>query len=57
MEILEAMIENGNTKEEMKYWTENHKTTDAIYDAPIEEIENRIVMLKREKESDDAEEE
>ena len=25
MEILEAMIENGNTEEEIQQWTENHR--------------------------------
>ena len=57
MEILEATIENKNTKEEIEQWTENHKVTVAIYDAPIKEIENRIITLKKEKEADDAEQE
>ena len=57
MEILEAMIENKNTEEEIEQWTENHKAAVAIYDAQIEEIENRIITLKREKEADDAEQE
>ena len=26
MEILEAMIENENTEEEIQQWTENHRT-------------------------------
>ena len=34
MEILEAMIENENTEEEIEHWTENHKAAAvAIYDA------------------------
>ena len=55
MEILEKMIENENTEEEIEQWTENHRAAVAIYDAPIEEIAKRIVVLKREKEADDAE--
>ena len=55
MEILEAMIENENTEEEIEQWTENHRAAVAIYDAQIEDIENRIITLKREKEADDAE--
>ena len=46
MEILEVMIENENTEEEIKQWTEKHRPAVAIYDVPIEEIENRIVSLK-----------
>ena len=57
MKILEAMIENENTEEEIEQWTENHRAAVAIYDAQIEEIENRIITLKREKEADDAEQE
>ena len=57
MEILEAMIENENTEEEIEQWTENHRAAVVIYDAPIEEIENKIVTMKREKEADDAEQE
>ena len=57
MEILEAMIKNENTEEEIEQWTENDRTAVAIYDAQIEEIENRIITLKREKEADDAEQE
>ena len=57
MEILEAMIENENTEEEIEQWTENHRAAVAIYDAQIEEIENGIITLKREKEVDDAEQE
>ena len=57
MEILEAVIENKNTEEEIEQWTENHRAAVAIYDAQIEEIENRIITLKREKEADDAEQE
>ena len=49
MEILEAMTEKGNTEEEIEQWTENHRAAVAIYDAQIEEIENRIVALKRER--------
>ena len=55
MEILEAMIENENTKEEIEQWAEKHRAAVAIYDTPFEEIENRIVTLKREKEAYDAE--
>ena len=50
MEILEAVIENKNTEEEIEQWTESHRAAVAIYDAPIEEIENRIVKLTRERE-------
>ena len=57
MEIVEEMIENENTEEAIELWTENHRAAVAIYDAPIEEIENRIITLKREKEADDAEQE
>ena len=42
MEILEAMIQNENTKEEIEQWTENHRAAVAIYAAQIEEIDNRI---------------
>ena len=54
MEILEAMIENETPKKN-EQWTEKHRAAVAIYDTPFEEIENRIVTLKREKEADDAE--
>ena len=37
MEIIEVMIENENTEEEIEQWTENHRAAVAIYDAPIEE--------------------
>ena len=57
MEILEAMIENKNTEEEIEQWTENHRAAVAIYDSQIEKIENSIITLKREKEADDAEQE
>ena len=57
MEILEVMKEKENTEEEIEQWTENHRAEVAIYDAPIEEIENRIVALKRETEADDADQE
>ena len=57
MEILETMIENENTNEEIKQWMENHRVATAIYDAPIEKIVNRFVTLKREKGADDAEQE
>ena len=57
MEILEAMIQNENTKEEIEQWTENHRAAVAIYDAPIEEIENRIITLKRDRGADNAEQE
>ena len=56
MEILEAMIENENTEEEIEQWTENHRAAVAIYDAQIEKIKNSIITL-REKEADDAEQE
>ena len=52
---LEAMIENENTEEEIEQWTENHRAAVAIYDASIEEIENKIITLKREKGADNAE--
>ena len=57
MEILEAMIKNENTEEEIEQWTENHRAAAAIYGAQIEETENRIITLKRAKEADDAEQE
>ena len=57
MEILEAMIKNENTEEEIEQWTENHRAAVAIYGAQIEETENRIITLKRAKEADDAEQE
>ena len=57
MEILEAMIKSENTEEEIEQWAENHRAAVAIYDTPIEEIENRIVTLIREKEAYDAEQE
>ena len=44
-----------NTEEEIEQWTEKHRAAAAIYDTPFEEIENRIVTLKREKEAYDAE--
>ena len=50
MEILEAMVKNKNTEEEIEQWTESHSAAVAIYDAPNEEFDNRIVKLKREKE-------
>ena len=56
MEILETIIENENTKE-IKQRVENSGVATAIYDAPIEKIENRFVTLKREKGADDAEQE
>ena len=55
MEILEAMIENENTEEEIEQWTENHRATVAMRDTPIEEIGNRLITLNKEKEADDAE--
>ena len=54
MEILEAMIGN---EEEIEQWSENHRAAVAIYDAPIEEIENRIITLKRDRGADNAEQE
>ena len=51
------MIENENTEEEIEQWTENHRAAVAIYDAQIEDIENRIITLKRQKEAYDAEQE
>ena len=50
METLEAMIGNNNEKE-MQQWMEKHRAAAAIYDAPIEKIENRIVILERGKEA------
>ena len=44
------MIENENTEEEIEQWTKSHRAAVAIHDAPIEEIENRIVKLTRERE-------
>ena len=49
MEILEAVIENKNTEENIEQWTENHRAAVAIYDTTIEAIENRIITLKRER--------
>ena len=49
MKILEAMLENENTEKEIEQWTENHRASAAINDAPIEEMENRFVTLKRER--------
>ena len=57
MEILEAMIENENTEEEIGQLTENRRAAVAIYDTPIEEFEKRIITLKRGKEAHDAEQE
>ena len=57
MEILEAMTENENTEKEIEQWTGNHIAAATIFDVPIKETENRIVTLKREKESDDVEHE
>ena len=55
MEILEAVIENKNTEENIEQWTENHRAAVAIYDTTIEAIENRIITLKREIEADKSE--
>ena len=55
MEILEAVIENKNTEENIEQWTENHTAAVAIYDTTIEAIENRIITLKREIEADKSE--
>ena len=49
MEILEAMIKNENIEEEIEQWTENDRTAVAIYNAQIEEIENRIITSERER--------
>ena len=57
MNILETMIENENTGEEIEQCTENYREAAAIYDALIEEIKKRIVMLKREKDADHDEQE
>ena len=57
MEILEAMVEIKNNGEEIEQWTEKRRAAVAIYDAPIEETENRIVIFKRQKEPHDAEQE
>ena len=51
------MIENVNTEEEIEQWTKNHRASAALYDVPIEQMENRIVTLKREKEADAADQE
>ena len=53
MENLEAKIKNKNTEEKIEQWTENHRVANAIYDAPIEEIKNRMVTLKRDREKKD----
>ena len=45
--------DNGQKRkqqEEIEQLTENHGAAVAIYDAPVEEIDDRIVRLKREKE-------
>ena len=55
MEILETMIKNEHTEHELEQLTKKHRAAVAIYDAPIEEMENRIVTLKREKQVYDAE--
>ena len=34
-----AMIENENTEEEIRQWTENHKEAVAIYHVPFKKIE------------------
>ena len=57
METLEVMIESKNTEEELEQWRENHRAAIGIYYAPIKEIENRVITLKREKETDDTEQE
>ena len=57
MEILEAMVEIKNNGEEIEQWTEKHRAAVAIYDAPIEETENRIVIFKRQKKPYDAKQE
>ena len=44
-------------KIKIEQWRENHRVSVAINDAPIEVIENRFVMLKREKKAYDAEQE
>ena len=51
------MIEKENTEKEIKQCTENHIATVVTYGALIEEIQNRIVTLNREKEADNAEQE
>ena len=55
MEILEAVIENKNTEENIEQWTENHRAAVAIYGTTIDAIENRIITLKREIEADKSE--
>ena len=57
MEILEAIVKIKNNEEEIEQWTEKHRAAVAIYDAPIEETENRIVIFKRQKELYDADQE
>ena len=49
MEILEAMIGNENTEEEIEQWTENHRAIVVIYDVRIKEIKNIIFTLKIEE--------
>ena len=34
-----AMIENENTEEEIRQWTENHREAVAIYHVPFKKIE------------------
>ena len=57
MEILEAMIENENTEEEIEQWTENHRAIVVIYDVRIEEIKNIIFTLKIERKADNTKQE
>ena len=57
MEILEAMIGNENTEEEIEQWTENHRAIVVIYDVRIEEIKNIIFTLKIERKADNTKQE
>ena len=57
MEILETMIKNEHTEEKLGQLTEKHTAAVAVYDAAIEQIESKIVTLKREKQIYDAEKE
>ena len=57
MDILEAMIGNENTEEEIEQWTENHRAIVVIYDVRIEEIKNIIFTLKIERKADNTKQE
>ena len=57
MEILEAMIGNENTEEEIEQWTENNRAIVVNYDVRIEEIKNIIFTLKIERKADNTKQE